>query len=94
MNKSATITIRVKPNIKKQAEDIYDYWGLTLTEAINIFLHKSINEGGIPFSLNNARYNEETELAMKEARAITNGELKAKSYSSVDSLMKDLASGK
>lgn len=29
---------------------------MTLTEAINIFLHKSIMEGGLPFAVRQPRY--------------------------------------
>lgn len=31
-------------------------FGMTLTEAINIFLHKSIMEGGLPFAVRQPRY--------------------------------------
>lgn len=46
MAKSASISMRVNPQIKAEAESIYGSLGMTLTEAINIFLHKSILEAG------------------------------------------------
>lgn len=42
--------------------------GMSLTEAVNIFLHKSILEGGLPFEVKRPRYNASTEAAMLEAR--------------------------
>ncbi len=51
MAKSVTINIRVDPQIKAEAEAVFASSGLTLTEAINMFLHKSIMERGLPFEV-------------------------------------------
>ena len=40
------------PEIKKRAEDVYAKNGLTLTQALNIFIQQSINAGGFPFQVN------------------------------------------
>lgn len=82
MSKTATINMRVNPQIKAEAESLYASLGITLTEAINIFLHKSIMEGGLPFDVRQPRYNAETEAAMREAREIMSGRLPAESYDS------------
>lgn len=37
---------------KKQVEDVYAKNGLTLTQALNIFIQQSINAGGFPFQVN------------------------------------------
>lgn len=66
--KSASISMRVNPQIKAEAESIYGSLGMTLSEAINIFLHKSILEGGLPFDVRQPRYNSEVEAAIHEAR--------------------------
>ena len=55
---------------------------MTLTEAINVFLHKAVLEGGLPFDVRQPRYNAETEAAMREARAIMSGKVRAESYDS------------
>ena len=52
---------------------------MTLTEAINVFLHKSVMEGGLPFDVRQPRYNVETEAAMHEARDIMSGKVEADS---------------
>lgn len=82
MGKTATISMRVSPQIKAEAESLYASLGMTLTEAINVFLHKSILEGGLPFDVRQPRYNAQTEAAMREARDIISGKLPAESYGS------------
>jgi DNA-damage-inducible protein J len=82
MAKSATINMRVNPQVKSDAEAIFSSLGMTLTEAINVFLYKSVMEGGLPFDVRQPRYNATTEAAMAEARAIMDGKLAAETYSS------------
>ncbi len=65
---------------------------MTYTDAINIFLRKSIMEGGLPFEMKQPRYNAETEAAMKEARDIMNGDISTKSYSAASELFAELNS--
>lgn len=86
MAKSASISMRVDPQIKAEAEAIYGSLGMTLTEAINIFLHKSILEGGLPFDVRQPRYNSETEAAMREARDILAGKVPAEPYDSTSAM--------
>lgn len=82
MAKTATINMRVNPDVKTQAEAIFSSLGMTLTEAINVFLHKSVMEGGLPFDVRQPRYSAATEAAMREARDIMNGKVRAESYDS------------
>lgn len=82
MAKTATINMRVSPQIKADAELVFASLGMTLTEAINVFLHKSILEGGLPFDVRQPRYNAQTEAAMREARDIMSGKIQAESYGS------------
>lgn len=90
MSKTATINMRVSPEVKADAESIFSSLGMTLTEAINIFLHKSIIEGGLPFEVRQPHYNAATEKAMKEAQDIMEGKVKAVSYDSVDAMFEAL----
>ena len=59
---------------------------MTLTEAINVFLHKSVMEGGLPFDVRHPRYNAETEAAMMEARDIMEGKLPAERFDTAAAL--------
>lgn len=44
-------TVRINDNIKKEVTPILDDLGLSLSEAINIFLHQIKLNNGIPFSV-------------------------------------------
>ena len=46
--KTATFQMRINPEIKSQVEDIYARCGMTLTDAINVFIQQSINVEGMP----------------------------------------------
>ena len=90
MAKTATINIRVDPETKSSAERLFASFGITITDAINMFLHQSVMEGGLPFQLKQPRYSQETEAAMAEARAIMAGQEAAKSYPSAWALFEEL----
>lgn len=47
--KTGTFQMRINPDIKERLEDIYAKNGLTLTDAINVFLQQSLNAEGLPF---------------------------------------------
>jgi DNA-damage-inducible protein J len=51
MTKTTTMTLRVDPEIKKKASEVYARYGMTVPQAMNIFLYKSIDEQGLPFDL-------------------------------------------
>ncbi len=90
MSKTANINIRIDPETKSSAERLFSSFGITITDAINIFLRKSIMEGGLPFEMKQPRYNAETEAAMNEARAIMSGQIQAKRYSTAQELFEEL----
>lgn len=90
MVKTANINIRIDPKTKADAERLFGSFGITVTDAINIFLRKSLMEGGLPFEVKQTRYNAETEAAMQEARNIIRENTDAKDYSSARELFKEL----
>ncbi len=53
MAKSASINMRIEPELKEKVENLFGELGLSTTEAINIFLHQSILQGGLPFEVKN-----------------------------------------
>jgi DNA-damage-inducible protein J len=57
MHKSAEIKTRTYPAVKRQASEIYERWGISLNDAINMFLAKSIEVGGLPFNLRDETIN-------------------------------------
>jgi DNA-damage-inducible protein J len=46
------IRSRIAPHIKEEAKTLFNSMGLTLNDAIRIFLFQSVQEKGIPFSIN------------------------------------------
>jgi DNA-damage-inducible protein J len=44
-------TVKVNPKLRKEAETVFNNVGLTLDQAVNVFLTKSINSNGMPFEL-------------------------------------------
>lgn len=88
MAKSEIHTLQIDSNLKEKAEALFSSLGLTLEEAVTLFLEASILHEGFPFPVEQPRYNHETELALEEARDILSGKLQH-STTSVDELIED-----
>ena len=58
--------------MKAQAKAIYKKYGVSLSDAINMFLTQSVLEKGLPFKMKIP--NDETAQAIKDARENKNGE--------------------
>lgn len=86
----STINVSVDSDIRFSAENIFSKFGISLTDAIKIFLHKSVMEGGLPFDMKIKQYNAETIEAIEEAKAIREGRIQTKSYSSARELFDEL----
>ena len=90
MTKVANIYVRVKPEIKERAEQVFDSFGMTISEAVNVFLHKAIMVGGIPFELRPPVPNAETLEAMREVELMEQDPSIGKGYTDVKQMMKEL----
>jgi DNA-damage-inducible protein J len=90
MAKTASLSIRIEPETKVAADVIFSRFGITVADAVSIFLNKSIMVGGLPFDMTLPTYNQETLAAMQEARDIASGKVEAKSYSSLAELTAEL----
>lgn len=51
VNKTETITAKVKPEVKKEVEIILDSLGLSHSEVINILYHQILITRSVPFPL-------------------------------------------
>jgi DNA-damage-inducible protein J len=83
MAKTATTHARLTPEIKKEAEDILNKLGISISAAYEMFYRQIIAHDGLPFELRIP--NKKTLDAMNSAR---NGE--GKKYDDVDSIFEDL----
>ena len=93
MAKTATLNIRTDPIVKAQAEQIYQGFGITLTDAVNIFLRKSIMEGGLPFEMREPKPNATLRAAMQETEDILAGRVQTKHYANARALFDDVDAG-
>ena len=91
MPKTASLNIRLDSEVKKKAETIYSRYGLSLAEAVTVFIHQSCNVGGMPFDLRPKRPNAETLAAMAEAERISR-DPSVKGYRDMKALFEDLDS--
>ena len=51
MGKTATLNLRVDPELKERAENILDQLGIPMSTAIDMYLKQISLVGGIPFSV-------------------------------------------
>lgn len=87
MAKTDTLHIRIEPTVKQRAEATLNDLGLSITEAINVFLNQVILNDGIPFEIRKPRLNKETIQAMEDTK---NGKNLSKTFDSVDEMFKEL----
>jgi len=62
----ATIQVRTDETTKTQSSEIFQFLGITMSDAINMFLRQSIIHGGLPFELKIPKYNATTFNALAD----------------------------
>ena len=87
MAKTDTLHIRIEPKVKQQAEETLKDLGLSITEAINVFLNQVILNNGIPFEIKKPTYNKETLQAMEDTK---NGKNLSKTFDNVNEMFEEL----
>ena len=83
-------TVRVNDDIKKDVLPILEDLGLSLSEAINIYLHQIKLNNGIPFVLKYPKFSDEMIESLKEADEIMKKPEDYPNYNSVEDLMEAL----
>lgn len=84
MAKTANINVRIDPATKAAAEALFATFGITVTDAINIFLRQSIMEGGFPFAVRKPRYNVQSGATIQEGHAIAYSKGSKKEHTRAD----------
>lgn len=68
--KTDMFRFRINPDVRKEVEAVFEKNGLSLTQAINIFIQQSLNAGGLPFQVSDDNAGmlraKSMELLMKE----------------------------
>ncbi len=65
---STNMNIRMDSEVKREAEKLFEQFGLNMTSAINLFLRQAIREQSIPFEISLKVYNTETKKAIDDVR--------------------------
>ncbi len=73
MAKTETIHARVNKEVKEQAQILFDKIGLSVSQAIALFLKASINNNGLPFELNASKSKEDDDCSFGCAIAMSDG---------------------
>ena len=89
--KTASMYIRIDPEVKADVENIYAQYGMSITDAINVFLYTSRSRGGLPFDLRPVP-NAVTLAAIEEVQEMKRNPHLGKSFDSVEALFEDLNS--
>ena len=79
------LNVNVDEDLKIQAENIFNNLGLSMSAAMNIFLHAVVREKNFPTNLKFNIPNEITEKAIEEGRRIAKDK-NIKSYKNIEDL--------
>jgi DNA-damage-inducible protein J len=89
MSKTATLTVRLDPVLKKQTEKVLSEMGLTPSQAITLFYYQVKNQRALPFEIKLPRQpNEETLQAIDDLKQRRD----TKTFKDVEALIADLES--
>lgn len=87
MAKTDVLHIRVKPEVKEKVEQTLEELGLSITEAVNVFLNQVILQEGIPFRIEKPKYNRETILTLEDVKK---GKNISKTFDTAEEMFKEL----
>ncbi|MCL2187344.1 MAG: type II toxin-antitoxin system antitoxin, RelB/DinJ family [Defluviitaleaceae bacterium] len=94
VTKTANINVRLYPELKTAAENVFTYHGLSLPDAITVFFSHACRVGGFSFELKGARWNDPVSLAaLQESNEILANPNAYKSYHDVSELFADCLNG-
>ena len=82
--------IRINTELKKEAEELFSDFGMSMASAVTIFMKQAVREQRLPFIISRNIPNADTLAAMRETDDIILNPDKHKSFSSIDEFFKDL----
>ena len=89
MPNTANLSVRIDPELKAQAENLFSDLGMSLTTAITIFFRQAVRENRIPFEIKRDQPTRITAAAVREAEAIAR-DTQVKGYTNPEELFRDL----
>ena len=91
-NLTSAINIQVDSETKREATNILNDLGLSMSTAINLFLRQIIKTDGLPFEVRNPKPSRNLIKALKEVEEMINNPDKYPSYSNREELKNALLS--
>jgi len=88
--KSTSINVRLYPELKQEAENVFAYHGLSLPDAITVFLNHACKVGGFPFELKGACWQDNISLAALDECNKLEHDQNAKGYKNMEDFIFDL----
>ena len=89
-NLTTAISVQVDTQDKETATSILKSLGLNMSTYVNMAIKQLINRNGVPFDVVNPKPSKELLEALKEGEDILRGKVKAKSYTNMYEMLKDL----
>ena len=87
MAKTTNINIRTEPEVKQKIEKLFSQFGITVSDAVNIFFYQSIMQGGLPFQMQIPEYSEQTLAAIDD---VNNNRNMSPVFDNMEDLMRSL----
>ena len=87
---TTAISVQVDRHDKELATGILNNLGLNMSTYVNMAIKQLLNKDGVPFEVVNPRPSKELLEALQEGEDILNGKIKAKSYTNMYEMLKDL----
>lgn len=89
---TVNLSVRLDPELKREADELLSSLGMNMTTAINLFLRQTVRDQAIPFSISmNKIPNRDTLAAMLEANELAKSG-NGKTFKNIEDLRKDLLS--
>ena len=87
---NVNVTIRMDSDLKKQADDLFNELGMSMTTAITIFAKQAVREQKIPFDISLNIPNAETIEALNEFDKMVSDKDTYTRYDSFGDLLKEV----
>lgn len=87
---TTAISVQVDSHDKEVASSILKSLGLNMSTYVNMAIKQLINKDGVPFEVVNPKPSKELLEAIQEGEDILSGKIKAKSYTNMYEMIKDL----
>ena len=87
MAKTTNINIRTEAEVKQRIESLFSQFGITVSDAVNIFFHQSLMQRGLPFQMQIPQYNDETIAAIDD---VNNNRDLSPAFDNMEDLMRSL----